>query len=138
MPRGTSDAETARARDHWRSLARRELAPDGLAAGQGDGDVTHRGIDLGAVPMALARFDVSDVTDLDLKPLGFRGNPAAARGDDQDLIAVVNVPASVAALAEVHDAAIEILRLPRLDDGLAGAMHGPGVAIRRFRRARRG
>src|SRR4051812_24885953 len=48
------------------------------------------------------------------------------------------MPARVASLAEVDDAAIEIRRLPRLDNGLAGAMHGPGISIRRFGRARRG
>ena len=100
--------------------------------------MTHRGIGLGSVPMALTRLDLSDVTDLDLKSIGFGGDPPAARGDDQNLIAIMNMPARVASFAEVHNAAIEILRLTRLDDGLAGAMHGPGISIRRFGRARRG
>src|ERR1700720_3653778 len=94
-----------------------ELAPGGLTARQSHGDVAHRGIGLGSVPMAFTRLDVRDVTDLDLKSLGFGGDPPAARGDDQNLIAIVNMPACVASLAEVHDAAIEIRRFPRLDDG---------------------
>src|SRR3954468_4803442 len=48
------------------------------------------------------------------------------------------MPARVASLAEVDNAAIEIRRLPRLDNGLAGAMDGPGISIRRFGRARCG
>jgi hypothetical protein len=36
--------------------------------------VTHRGIGLGSVPVALTRFDVSDITNLDLKSLGFCGD----------------------------------------------------------------
>src|SRR5579863_329668 len=77
----------------------RESAPGGLAARQSDGDVAHRGIGLGSVPVALTRLHVSDVTHLDLKSLGFCGDPPAARSDDQDLIAIVDVPARVAPLA---------------------------------------
>jgi hypothetical protein len=60
----------------------RESAPGGLTARQSDGDVAHRGIGLGSVPVALTRLDVSDITDLDLKSLGFGGDPPAAGGDD--------------------------------------------------------
>src|SRR5258706_15408534 len=93
---------------------------------------------LGPVPVGLPRLDVSNVTDLDLTPLGFCGHPPAARGDDENLVTIVNMPARVAPLAEVHDAAIEICRLSGVDDGLAGAMHGPGISIRRFCSARGG
>ena len=59
-----------------------ESAPGGLTARQSDGDVAHRRIGLGSVSVALTRLDVSDVTDLDLKSLGFCGDPPVARGDD--------------------------------------------------------
>jgi len=85
-----------------------ESAPGGLTARQSDGDVAHRGIRLGSVPVALTRLEVSYIADLDLMSLGFRGDPPAARANDQNLIAIVNMPACVASLAEVHDAAIEI------------------------------
>src|SRR3954453_21414363 len=48
------------------------------------------------------------------------------------------MPAGVAALAEVNDAAVEIRRLPGLDNGLTGAVDGPGISVRRFGRARCG
>src|ERR1700722_8239520 len=113
-------------------------APDRLAIRHSDGDVAHRGVSLGAVPVALTRLDVGDVTDLDLQSLGCRGDPSAAMGYDQDLIAIVNMPASITPLAEVHDAAVVIRRLAGLDDGLAGAMHGARISVRRFGRAWRG
>ena len=50
--------------------------------------------------MALTRLDVSDVTNVDLSSLGFCGDPPTAGIDDEDLIAVVNMPAGVASLAE--------------------------------------
>src|ERR1700722_11145355 len=122
-----------------RVTVRREpaLPPDGIAAGQRDGDVAHRGVSLGAVPMTLARFDMSDVANLDLSTFVFCRDPLGAGRDDQNLIAVVHVPARVASLAEVHDATVIVFRVSRLDDGLTGAMHGPSVPICRFRRARR-
>ena len=100
--------------------------------------MAHRAISFGPMPVALACLDVSNVTDPELASLGFRGDPPAALGDDENLITVVNMPACVASLAEVHNAAIEICRLPGLDDGLAGAMHRSGIPIGRFRRTWRG
>src|SRR5215472_3554614 len=99
--------------------------------------MAHCGIGSGPVPVALTCLDVSNVANLDLASLGFCGDPPAARGDDEDLVAIVNVPTRVASLAGVHDAAIEIRCLSGLDDGLTGAMHGPGISIRRFGRAGR-
>ena len=81
-----------------------ESAPGRLTARQSDGDVAHRGISLGPVPVALTRLDVSGVTDLDLKSFGFRGDPPAARGDDQNLIAIVNMPASMPQYLSSQDA----------------------------------
>src|SRR3954469_5842914 len=121
-----------------RQTERPGSAPRGLPARERDGNVAHGGIGLGAVPMALTRFHVSRVTDLDLEPLGFRGDPPAARGDDENLVTIVNMPARVAPLAEIHDATNEMRRLSGLDDGLAGAMHGAGISIRRFCSARGG
>jgi hypothetical protein len=86
--------------------------------------------------VTLTRFDVRDVPDLDLKSLGFRGDPSVARGDNKNLIAIVNMPARVASLAEVHDAAVEIRRLSWLNNGLAGTMYEAGISIRWFGRAR--
>ena len=55
--------------------------------------MTHCAIGFGPVPVALTCLDVSNVANLDLASLGFCGDPPAARGDDQDMIAIVNMPA---------------------------------------------
>jgi hypothetical protein len=83
-PRGGRERMARSKSAHERSPIPRgpESAPGGLTARQSDGDVAHRGISFGSVPVALTRLDVSDVTDLDLEPLGFCGDPSAARGDD--------------------------------------------------------
>jgi len=44
------------------------------------GFAVRQGVSLGPVPMALARFDVSNVTNLGLASLGFYGDPPAAGG----------------------------------------------------------
>ena len=58
--------------------------------------MAHRGIGFGPVPVALTCLDVSNVANLDLTSLGFCGDPPAARGNDEDLIAIVNMLARVA------------------------------------------
>src|SRR5580704_11089303 len=91
--------------------ARRALPKLRLAADRGDRDVTHRRVGLGAVPVPLAGLDVDDVADIDLLrcPTLDRNHPRT-RGDDEDLVAIVDVPAGGAALAEIDDAAIVVRR----------------------------
>lgn len=84
-------------------------APLGLTADQRDRDVPHRRIRLGAVPVAFAGLDVHDIADIDLFLLVLGCHHAGPRDHDQDLIAVMRVPARGAALAEVHHAAIVVL-----------------------------
>src|SRR5215831_20381110 len=86
------------------------LAPGGLAADEGDRDVAHRRIGLRAVPMALAGLDLHNVARIDFALFVLVGDHAGARGHDQNLIAVMRMPSGRAALAEVHDAAIEVDR----------------------------
>src|SRR5579863_9973260 len=108
----------------------RALAPLGLAADRGDGDVAHRRRRLGAVPVALAGLDVNDVADLDLLwHAALDRDHALARGHHQDLIAGVGVPAGGTALAEIDHAAIVVGRVARLDDRLARARYRPGPAF---------
>src|SRR4029077_11414928 len=92
-------------------------------------DVPHRRIGLGAVPVALAGLDVHDIADIDLLLLVLGRHHAGARGHHQDLVAAMGVPASRAALAEIHHASIVIRGIPRLDDGLARARHRPGPSF---------
>src|SRR5437764_13511308 len=87
------------------------LAPLGLAADEGDRNVAHRRIGLGAVPVALAGLDVHDVANIDLLLLLLVRHHAGARSDDQDLIAGVGVPAGGAAVSEIHNAAIVVRRV---------------------------
>src|SRR5215207_10421199 len=108
------------------------LAPLGLAADRRDRDVAHRRVGLGAVPVALAGLDVHDVADIDLVLLVLVGHHARARRHDQDLVAGVGVPAGRAALAEIHDAAVVVLGLARLDDGLPRPLHGTGPPLDAF------
>src|SRR4051794_30588871 len=76
-------------------------APFGLAAGQCDRDVPHRRVGLGAVPVALAGLDMRDVADIDLALFVLVGDHAGAGHDDQQLVAIMRVPAGRAALAEI-------------------------------------
>ena len=87
-------------------------APLGLAAGQRDRDVPHRRVGLGAVPVAFAGLDMRDVADIDLALFALVGDHAGAGHDDQQLVAIMRVPAGRAALAEIDDAAIVIRQFP--------------------------
>src|SRR6516165_333166 len=97
---------------------KQQLPPGGFAADRGDRDVPHGRIGLGAMPMAFAGLDVHDIAHIDLTLLVLVCHHARARGHDQYLVAVMRVPSGRAALAEVHNAAVIIRRVPRLDDGL--------------------
>src|SRR6266404_4039620 len=109
--------------EHQRS---RNLPPGGLAADGGDRDMPHRRVGLGAMPMALTGLDVHDITHIDLTLLPLVCHHAGARGHDQHLVAVMGVPSRGATLAEVHDAAVVVRRVPWLDDGLPRPSNRPG------------
>jgi hypothetical protein len=90
-----------------------------LSAGECNGDVPHRRIGLRAMPMAFTRLDVHDITDINFAPFMLGGNDAGTGGYDQHLVAVMGMPSCGAALAEVHDAAVIVGRVSRLNDRLA-------------------
>src|SRR5215467_591061 len=114
------------------------LSPLGLTANECDRNMPHRRIGLGAMPMALASLDVCHIADVDLALLMLRRHDAGARSHDQDLIAIVDMPSRVAALAEVHHGAVVVLGVARLDYGLASPKHRTrpprGLLGRTFRR----
>ena len=91
----------------------------GLAADRCDRDMPHRGIGLGAMPMALAGLDMHDIAHVDLALFMLVCDYTGARGHDQHLVAVMRMPSRGATLAEVHHAAIIIRGVPGLNDGLA-------------------
>src|SRR3954469_13273683 len=91
--------------------------------------MAHCRIGLGAMPVAFAGLDVHDVADVDLLLLVLVGDHAGARGHHQDLIAGVRVPTGGAALAEIHDAAVVVLRLAGLDDGLTRPEYRAGPPL---------
>src|SRR5215467_5582320 len=95
------------------------LSPLGLTANECDRNMPHRRIGLGAMPMALASLDVCHIADVDLALLMLRRHDAGARSHDQDLVAIVDMPSCIAALAEVHHGAVVVLGVAGLDDGLA-------------------
>src|SRR5262245_13283692 len=97
------------------------LSPLGLTANERDRNVPHGRISLGAMPMAFASLDVRHVADVDFALLMLRRHDAGTRSHDQDLIAIVNMPSRVAALAEVHHGAVVVLGVAGLDDGLASS-----------------
>src|SRR5271166_2047418 len=108
---------------------KRRLTPGRFAADRGDRDVTHRRIGLGAMPMTFASFDLHDITDIDLALFSLVGDQAGARDHDQQLIAIMNMPARIAALAEIHHAAIVIRRFTGLDNRLARPGDWPGPSF---------
>jgi hypothetical protein len=61
----------------------------GLAANRCDRDMPHRGICLGAMPMALAGLDMHDIADIDLALLVLVRHHAGARGHDQHLLELI-------------------------------------------------
>src|SRR5262245_36066449 len=95
------------------------LSPLGLTADERDRNVPHGRIGLGAMPVALASLDVCHIADIDLALLMLRRHDAGARSHDQDLVAIVDMPSCIAALAEVHHGAVVVLGVAGLDDGLA-------------------
>jgi hypothetical protein len=64
------------------SCGRTRLSPGGLTANEGNRDMSHRRIGLGAVPMAFAGLDLHDVTDVDLALFMLGCHHAGARGHD--------------------------------------------------------
>src|SRR5271165_5824020 len=79
----TRTCSSARGRD-MASFSR--LSPLGLAANERNGDMPHRCVGLGAVPMTFARLDVRDIAHIDLTLLMLCRHHAGARCHDQDLI----------------------------------------------------
>src|SRR5439155_23397518 len=109
----------------------------GLAADEGDRYMPHRRIGLGAVPMAFAGLDVHDIADVDLALFLLRRDHAGARGDDQDLVAVMRMPSRSATLAEVHHAAVVVRGVPRLNDRLTRPGNRPSPPFDRLAAFRR-
>src|SRR5262245_38138409 len=103
------------------------LSPLGLTANERDRNVPHGRIGLGAMPMALASLDVCHIADVDLALLMLRRHDAGARSHDRDLVAIVDMPSCVAALAEVHHGAVVVLGVAGLDDGLACPTYRAGA-----------
>src|SRR5262249_60357135 len=56
-----------------------------------------------------------------------RRHDAGARSHDRDLVAIVDMPSCVAALAEVHHGAVVVLGVAGLDDGLACPTYRAGA-----------
>jgi len=79
------------------------------------------------MPMTLACFDMDDIADRDLALLGFRCRKTFARRDDENLIAVVDMPAGRRADSEIDHVAAEILRLPVADNRLPSPAHRPAA-----------
>jgi hypothetical protein len=73
--------------------------------------------------MAFAGFDMHDVTDCDLPFFGLGRNLAPARRDDENLIAVVDMPSGRGADAEVDYVAAKILRLSIANNRLPRPAH---------------
>src|SRR5512145_363307 len=106
----------------------------GGTADGGHGDVRHGRFRRSAVPMALARFDVHDIANLDVTLFAFGCNLALPRRDDQDLIAIVDMPSCSRTDAEVDHVAAKIFRLPVADHRLprsANLSAGPAGYRRR-------
>src|SRR5262245_48113612 len=73
----------------WCSLSRRERElpaplPLALALGGRDGDMSHRRIRLGAMPVPLPGLNVHDIADGHFALLMLRGDDATTRRDDQN------------------------------------------------------
>src|SRR5215475_15941818 len=91
---------------------------DRLTANCRNGDMRHRRISLGAVPVPLARLDVNDIAHGDLTLFLLYGNYASTGCDHQDLVAVMGMPSSGGPLAEVYHVATVVIRIPIADDRL--------------------
>jgi hypothetical protein len=68
--------------------------------------------------VALAGLDVDHVAHVDLSFLMFRGDDAAAAGDNQDLIACMGMPPSRGPLFKVNDTTAVVVGVPIWDDRL--------------------
>lgn len=75
------------------------------------------------MPVALAGFDMDDVADGDLAPFGLGRGKTFARGDNENLIAIMDMPAGGAADAEVNHVAAKIIRLAVANHRLARSAH---------------
>ena len=73
--------------------------------------------------MLLARFDVHDIADRNLTLVFFGGDFSFSRRDDENLIVIMDMPASGRADSEVHYVAAEIVRLPLADNRLPRPAH---------------
>ena len=95
------------------------LSVGGLAAGEGDRNMSHRRIGLGAMPMAFTGLYMHDVAYVDLALLALIRDHTGAGGYDQHLVAVMCMPAGRAPLAEIDNAAVVVGGLSGLNDRLA-------------------
>src|SRR5215471_6240232 len=76
--------------------------PLALALGGRDGDMGHRRIRLGAMPVPLPGLNVHDIADGYFALFMLRGDDAATRRDDQNLVTGMRMPPRCSALAKVH------------------------------------
>ena len=84
----------------------------GLTARRRDRDMRQRRVRRRAVPMALAGFNMHDITHGDFALFSLRRRETFARRDDENLIAVVHMPAGSRTDAEVDHVAAEISDCP--------------------------
>src|SRR5580765_1376017 len=75
------------------------------------------------MPMTLPCFDVDDIADRDLALFAFRCRKTFACSDDEELIAVMHMPASRRADAKIDRVAAKIFRLPVADDRWSRPAH---------------
>ncbi|HJY48425.1 MAG TPA: hypothetical protein VJ349_07285 [Stellaceae bacterium] len=103
-----------------------------MTAGECDGDVPHRRIGLRAMPMAFTCLDVHDVTDIDFAPFMLGGTMPAPEVTINTWSQLWVCHPRGAALAEVHNAAVIVGRVPRLNDRLARPGNRACVAFDRL------
>src|SRR5688500_3591611 len=85
----------------------------------------HRRVGPGAVPVALSGLDMHNIARDDLTFFFFRRDHTFSGRDDQDLIAVVHMPAGGRTGTKVNDVTAKVIRVPIADDRLARAAHRP-------------
>src|SRR6476646_4217673 len=97
-------------------------------------NVRHRGIRRCTVPVFFAGFNMHDIADGDITLLVFRRDLSLSRRDDQNLIAIVNMPSRCCADAEIDHVAAEIVRLPSANNRLPRPAHHTATPSRYRRR----
>ena len=79
------------------------------------------------MPVALARLDMHHVADGDLALFALRRGEAFAGRDDENLIAVMDMPAGGRADAKIDHVAAKVVRLPLADDAWRVRLTAPPV-----------